>query len=151
MISWEIFLIKIIDDFKNEGYNFNHIEEKKIITIATKLGMSYDFYIKNNMHAVEWKLNAMINKNKNLINSFNRNCRHPLNTKFESYRTEWNDYNNRLWNKLFKSKHEPFRTRRRLRNVRPHQVIKTRCGVLVKAAVLDNLVLYIIPRESFQL
>ena len=28
---------------------------------------SYDFSIKHNVHAVEWKLNAMNNKNKNLI------------------------------------------------------------------------------------
>ena len=27
----------------------------------------------NNMHAVEWKLNAMINKNESLINKLNRN------------------------------------------------------------------------------
>ena len=36
-----------------------------IITIAKKMDMSYDFYIKHNMHnmhSVEWKLNAMINK-----------------------------------------------------------------------------------------
>ena len=48
-----------------------------IITIANEMDMSYDFYIKHNMCAVEWKLNAMINKNKKLINSFNRNWRHP--------------------------------------------------------------------------
>ena len=38
------------------------------------------------MRAVERKLNAIINKNKNLINKFKRNWRHPLNRKFESYR-----------------------------------------------------------------
>ena len=57
-----------------------------IITIAHKMDMSYDFYIKHNMHAVEWKINAMINKNKNLFNKFPRNWRHPLNRKFESSR-----------------------------------------------------------------
>ena len=57
-----------------------------IITIANKMDMSYDFYIKQNMHAVEWKLNAMINKNKILTNNFNRNWRHPLNRKCECYR-----------------------------------------------------------------
>ena len=40
-----------------------------IITIANKKHMSYDFYIKHIMHAIEWKLNAMINKNKTLIKS----------------------------------------------------------------------------------
>ena len=39
------------------------------------MDMSYDFYIKHNMHAVEWKLNAMINKNKNLIIEFDRKWR----------------------------------------------------------------------------
>ena len=57
-----------------------------IITIANKMDMSYDFYIKRNMCALECKLNAMINKNKSLINKFDRTWRHPLNRKFESYR-----------------------------------------------------------------
>ena len=35
----------------------------KIITKANKLDMTYDFYIKHNMSAIEWKLNAMIRKN----------------------------------------------------------------------------------------
>ena len=38
------------------------------------------------MCALEWKLNAMVNKNKSLFNKFPRNWRHPLNRKFESYR-----------------------------------------------------------------
>ena len=47
--------------------------------------MSYDFYIKHIMHAVEWKLIAKINKNKSLIKKLNRNWRHPLIRKFEIY------------------------------------------------------------------
>ena len=57
-----------------------------IITISNEMDMSYDFYIKHNMHAIEWKLNAMVNKNKSLINKFPRSWRHPLNRKFETYR-----------------------------------------------------------------
>ena len=57
-----------------------------IITIANKLDMSYDFYIRHSMHAVEGKINALNNKKKNLINKFNRNWKHPVNRKFESYR-----------------------------------------------------------------
>ena len=56
------------------------------ITISNKIDMSYDFYIKNNMHAHEWKLNALVNKNKSLINKFSRNWRHPLKRKFASHR-----------------------------------------------------------------
>ena len=69
-----------------KGYKFNHIEELKFTKIANKLDMSYNFYNKHNMHAVDWALKAMINKNKNLIKKFNRKWRHPLNRKFESYR-----------------------------------------------------------------
>ena len=61
------FLDKVNNDFKNKEYNVSHIAEMNIITIVNKLELSHDFYIKHNMHAVEWKLNAMINNNKNLI------------------------------------------------------------------------------------
>ena len=59
------------------------------------------------------------------------------------------DYSNRLWNKMIKSKHKPFRIRRSLRNVKPNQIITTTIGALIKVAVLDNLVLYIMPSELF--
>ena len=85
MISRQNFLEKVID-FKNKGYNFNHVEEMNIITIAKKVDIPYDFYVKHNMHAVEWKLNAMINKNKSLINKFSRSWRQPLNGKFRRFR-----------------------------------------------------------------
>ena len=72
MIPWSIFLEKVIDGFKIIGYFFNHIAELNIIKIANKLYVSYDFYNKHNMHAVEWKINAKINKYKNLINKLDR-------------------------------------------------------------------------------
>ena len=37
------------------------------------MDISYDFYIRHNMHAVEWKLFAMVNKNKSLIKKLNLN------------------------------------------------------------------------------
>ena len=86
MISWKNLLMNVIDDLKDKVYKVNHIAEMHVITIANKMDMSYDFYIKHNMCALEWKLNAMINKNKNLKNKFDSNWRHPLNRKFESYR-----------------------------------------------------------------
>ena len=73
----------MIDDFNKKGYIFNHIAEMNIITIANKMDMSYDFYVIHNMHAVEWKLIAVINKNKSSIKKLNRNWRHSLNRKFE--------------------------------------------------------------------
>ena len=42
-------LENVINDFKNKGYNFNHIAEMNFITIANKGDMSYDFFIKHNM------------------------------------------------------------------------------------------------------
>ena len=64
MIPWKNFLEKVIDGCKNKRYTFNHIAEMHIITIANKMDMSYDFYIKHTMCALEWKLNPMVNKNK---------------------------------------------------------------------------------------
>ena len=67
MFSWSKFSEKVIDNFKIKGYTFNHIAEMNIITIANKLDISYDIYINHNMHAIEWKINAVNNKNENLI------------------------------------------------------------------------------------
>ena len=86
MISRKNFLMKVIDDFKDKRYTFNLIAEMHIITIAIKMDMSYDFYIKHNMCALEWKLNAIINNNKSVINEFDCKWKHPLNRKLESYR-----------------------------------------------------------------
>ena len=57
-----------------------------VITLAHKRDMTYDFYLKHNTSAFEWKLNAMINKDKNLINKLPKNWRHPINMKFSCYR-----------------------------------------------------------------
>ena len=47
-----------------------------IITLARKRDMTCDLYLKHNMPAVEWKLNKLINKDKNLINKFPQYWRH---------------------------------------------------------------------------
>ena len=69
-----------------EECDFSHIAEMEIITLAIKRDMTYDFYLKQNMSAFEWKLNSKINKDKNLINKFPKNWRHPINTRFGCYR-----------------------------------------------------------------
>ena len=84
-ISWSKCLRDEIKNLKEEPYGFNYISEMNITTLAHKGDMTYDFYLKHNMTAFEWKLNAMINKDKNLINKFPRNCRHPINEKFDCY------------------------------------------------------------------
>ena len=82
MCSRQNFLENEIKDHNNKRYTFSHMAAIHIITIANKNDMSYDFYIKQYMDAVEWKLNATINKNPNLINKLNRAKRHPLIKKF---------------------------------------------------------------------
>ena len=53
LIPWKNFLEKVIDDFKDKGYTFNHIAEIHIITRAKKMDISCDFNIKHNMCALE--------------------------------------------------------------------------------------------------
>ena len=85
-ISWSNYLREAIDSFSEEGYHFNHTAEMDVITLSHKRDKTYDFYLKHNMSAFEWKLNPMINKDKNLINKFPRIWRHPINNKFNCYR-----------------------------------------------------------------
>ena len=92
-ISWSSYLREAIDSLKEEGYHFNYIAEMYIITLAHKRDITNDFYLKHNMSAFERKLNAVINKDKNLVNKFPRNLTHPINTKFGCYRNsniKWN-------------------------------------------------------------
>ena len=85
-VSWSNYIRDAIDSLTKEGYHFDHIAEMDVISLAHKRDMTYDFYLKHNMSAFEWNLNAMINKDKNLINKFPKNWRHPINTKFNCYR-----------------------------------------------------------------
>ena len=85
-ISWSNYLRDAINNLKEEGYHFNHIAEMDIITLARKRDMAYDFHLKQNMPAFEWKLNVTNNKDKNLINKFPQNWRHPKSTRFDCYR-----------------------------------------------------------------
>ena len=71
-----------------EGCDFSHIAEMDIITLAHKRDMTYDFYLKHNMSAFEWKINQLINQDKNLINKFPCDWRHPNNNKFNCYRNK---------------------------------------------------------------
>ena len=52
-VSWSNYLRGVINNVKEEGYNFSHIAEMDIITLAHKCDMTYDFYLKHNMSAFE--------------------------------------------------------------------------------------------------
>ena len=53
-----------------------------IIKVCNKMDITYDFYRKHNMPAVEWKINQLINKEKNLVKKILSSWIHPLNRKF---------------------------------------------------------------------
>ena len=86
IISWSNYLREATDSLKKEGYHFDLIAEMDIITLAHKRDMTYGFYLKHNMSALELKLNAILNKDKSLIKKFPRNWRHPIHMKFNCYR-----------------------------------------------------------------
>ena len=87
-IFWSNYLRDVIDNLIEEGFQFNYMAEMDFITLAHKQDMTYDFYIQHNMPALEMRLNAVINKDKNLVNHFPRDWYHPLNKKFDSYRVQ---------------------------------------------------------------
>ena len=71
-----------------EECDFSHIAEMDIIILALKRDMTYDFYLKPNMSAFEWKINQLINKDKNLTNKLPCDWRHPINNNFNCYRNK---------------------------------------------------------------
>ena len=85
-VSGSNYLRDAVNNLKEEGYRFNYITEMDIITLAHKRDMTYDFYLKHKISAFEWKLNAMINKDKNPNKKFPQYWRHPNNRRFDSYR-----------------------------------------------------------------
>ena len=80
-ISWSNYIREAI-----EGCDFSHIGEMDIITLAHKRDITFEFYLKHNMPAIEWKIIQLINKDKNLIIKFPRTWSHPINRKFNCYR-----------------------------------------------------------------
>ena len=50
-----------------------------IITIVDKRDRTYEFYFKHNMYSLERLINKKLNKDKNLMNEFDENFKHPNN------------------------------------------------------------------------
>ena len=73
MVSGKIFVENAFNNFKNKGFDFSHISQKNIIIVCNKMDMRYDFYMKHIMPAVEWKINQLMNKDKNLMKKFTSN------------------------------------------------------------------------------
>ena len=62
--SWSKHLGYAINNLKEEGYHFNHIAEMDIITLAHKRDMTYDFYIKHNLPALNGNLTLLLTTKK---------------------------------------------------------------------------------------
>ena len=62
-----------INNTDNQGYTFDRIDEFNIITIADKMHMTHDFYIKNPMQMIERRLNVVIDTHPQLKNALDRN------------------------------------------------------------------------------
>ena len=82
----KIFVENVICNFKNEGFDCSLVSHMNIIIVCNEMDMTYEFFMKQNMHVKDWKLNHLINKDKNLINKLPANWVHPLNRKNENYR-----------------------------------------------------------------
>ena len=52
-VSWSNYLRDVISNLKEEGYDFSHIAEMDIITLAHKRDMICEHYLKHNMSAFE--------------------------------------------------------------------------------------------------
>ena len=85
MVSWKIFVENAIGNLKKDGFDFSDLSQMNIIIVCNKMYMTYDCYMKHNMPAIEWKLNQLINKDKNLINKLPASWIHPLKRKFQRY------------------------------------------------------------------
>ena len=86
MVSWKIFVETVINNYKKEGFDYSHISQMNITTIAIKMDMTYDFYMKHQMHMIAWQINKLISKDKNLMNKLRRKWIHPPKRKFERCR-----------------------------------------------------------------
>ena len=76
------FLIFYIDSCEWRGFKFCNINHMIINTISCMCNMSYKYYINHPMSTLERRINMIIAKNPQLINSLARNKNHPLIRKY---------------------------------------------------------------------
>ena len=74
----ESYLLFYIDSCKLDGYKFIKTKHLTINTITCLCNIAYEYYINNPMLMVERRINFIIAKNPQLINSLDRNKNHPL-------------------------------------------------------------------------
>ena len=66
------YLLYYIDSCKSGGYKFSNINHLTIDKISCMCNMTYEHYIIQPMEAIELKLNMIIAKNPQLVNSLGR-------------------------------------------------------------------------------
>ena len=91
IINKNRYLLYDIDCFKSKGSKFYNINQMTVNSISDRCNMTYENYTKNLMHMVESRLNLNVAKNPSLINSFDRNKKHPLIRKNLTYHLINND------------------------------------------------------------
>ena len=90
-LNLEDCLLFLINSCQSRGYNFIIINHITIKILTCMCNMSYKYYINQPMSMLERRINFIIAKNPQLINSFDRNKNHPLIRKY-SYINEYNKY-----------------------------------------------------------
>ena len=80
------YLFYQIDYFIDKGHEFAHIDEMNITTVNDKMCMTYDYYIKHPMSAIDLKLNMIFSKIPHLIKSIYRSHIHPVIRKYSQLR-----------------------------------------------------------------
>ena len=72
------YLLPKTDYFTSFGYKFSHISVLNINFLTDYRNMTYEHYLKQPKHMVEWKLNEKLSRNRQLIRAFDRNTSHPI-------------------------------------------------------------------------
>ena len=76
------YLLHNIDSCKFGGYNINNNNHLIFNTFSCMCNMTYKNYINQPMHSVERRINMIIAKNLQFINTLDRNKNHPLIRKY---------------------------------------------------------------------
>ena len=72
------YLLYWINLHKSRGHKFYNINQMTIKSTSDKCNMKYEHYMNQPMQPVELRINLLVAKNPQMINSFERNKNHPL-------------------------------------------------------------------------
>ena len=74
-------LMSKIEYFESNGHKFSHITDMNIVFITDLRNMTYEHYLKIPKPMIEWRLNAILAKNPEIIKKIT-NISHPLIRKY---------------------------------------------------------------------